>query len=538
MVAAEHVVVTRSASGPSRRWDEIVAVVAGWRTIRMFREDRLLLSLTILLGVACLVPMIATPFLPLVDLGSNIGAAGLMDDVLFHRPIAKYFKMNWYPVPYWSGYAIMAFFDALMGPFVAAKATVALAVLALPVAHMRLLTALGRSPRLGLWAFLLAWDVNMYWGWFTFQIGMALALVALAWMIETTRLRDVVKIIFLTAVIALSHLHATLLVGVAAIVMAFVKPKPLRALFHHALSMAGFAVLLPWIVARLFSRASAAGGHITTQDTPWEEKIASIYRLSLDTLPKPDAVTLTCLAFLLLIMAPAALGALDRRAQSPRNTAMAVAFLATCVGLYLFLPFAVGGAVEHWWTYPRYATYILLGMLLLPAPRLRGKTAWALAPGILLVLAIDVARFRQFAAFGERTRPYLDIIASMKPDSTFLPLDYEFAWPGTREWPLGQLHGYAAAATSSFDPHLFDNPNTPLVFRDEARLPSPDWRRCAESFTMDSLGRFYDYIVTHPKRLDVVDRLPPGNVQLLRESGEWRVYKVLKHDVAAALPTH
>jgi hypothetical protein len=301
--------------------------------------------------------------------------------------------------------------------------------------------------------------------------------------------------------------------------------------------MTGFVILLPWTLARLFPRAPGASGHITVQESTWDEKVGSLYKFSLDTLPAPNSVVLTCSAFLLLLMAPALLGALERRVQSRRATAMAFAFLVSCVGLYLLLPFAVGGAVDHWWTYPRYATYILLGLLLLPPPRLQAQKAWVLAPGILLALAIDVARFRQFAAFGERTRPYLDIIAAMKPNSTFLPLDYEFAWEGTRQWPLGQLHGYAAAATSSFDPHLFDNPHTPLVLRDEARLPVPDWRRCAETFSMESLGRFYDYIVTHPKRLDVVAALPPGNVELVREAGEWRLYAVLKHDRSAIRQT-
>jgi hypothetical protein len=518
----------RARTHPVARW--LVGAgrtVTSWRTVRIFREDRLLLSLTAVLAVGCLAPMFVTPFLPLVDLGSNIGAAGLLDDVLRHRPIERFFRINWSLVPYWSGYAIMGFFETILGALAAAKVTVAMAALLLPISHMRLLTALGRSPRLGLWAFLLAWDVNLYWGWFTFQLGMAFALYALAWMIEMKRLRDAVKTIVLTAVIALTHLHATALVGVAALLITVAKAKPGRALVHHGLSMAGFLVLLPWTIARLFP-GTGGSGYITIQDTAWEEKVASLYSWSLDTMPRPEAVKLTSMAFFLLLIGPAVLGAVERRAQPPRALAMALSFLVASLGLYLWLPFAVGGAVEHWCTYPRFATYTLLGLLLLPAPRLYGRGAWVLAPGIVLALAIDVERVRQFAAFGERTRPYLEIIAAMRPNSTFLPLDFEFAWSGTREWPLGQMHGYAAAAKSSYDPHLFDNANTPLLFRDEARLPIVDWRQSAETFDMDSIGRFYDYIVTHPKAQDIVDQLPPGEVRLLREAGEWRIYEVLK----------
>ena len=44
---------------------------------------------------------------------------------------------------------------------------------------------------------------------------------------------------------------------------------------------------------------------------------------------------------------------------------------------------------------------------------------------------------------------------------------------------------------------------------------------------MDAQGRFYDFIVTHPRSADLVAALPPGNVELLREAGEWRLYRVM-----------
>jgi hypothetical protein len=152
-----------------------------------------------------------------------------------------------------------------------------------------------------------------------------------------------------------------------------------------------------------------------------------------------------------------------------------------------------------------------------------------LAPGIALIVMLSIARIRQFSEYGVRTRPYLEIIKSMKRDSTFLPLDFAFDWSGTREWSLGQLHGYAAAATSSFDPHLFDHPSSPVLFRTTARLPVPDWRRPAATFSMEAQGRFYDYIITHPRNLDVVAELPDDQVELVRESGEWRLYRVKRH---------
>jgi hypothetical protein len=476
--------------------------------------------------------MFFTPFLPLVDLGSHVGAAGLLPDVLLRRGIApQYYSANPLPVPYWSGYVVLTTLHVLFGPFVAAKVTTALAVLLLPLGHMRLLAALQRSPRLGLWAFALAWNVNTYWGWFTFQLGMAFAFYAIAWLVEAQSLRDVPKIAAMTALVVLSHPHAAVLVAVAALALFLVGPMSWRSLLRYALGLSGFVVTLPWLFARLGSGGGGGPLHYDAVDPPGPEKIASLYRYSVDVFTRPGAVGVTCVAFLLCVLGPAVLGGLRRRPVPERSTARAVALLGACAALYLLLPFQIRSPTPHWWTYPRYATYILLALLLCPAPDLQGLRALLLAPGVAVTLALGVARVQQFSDYGDRTRPYLAIVHAMKPDSTFLPLDFDFAWSGTREDSLGQLHGYAAAATSSVEPHLFDEPNMPLLFRPDSRLPIPaGWQtdRIAGAFNMEEQGRFYDYIVTHPRRLDVVAGLPHDQVELVVESGEWRLYAVHK----------
>jgi hypothetical protein len=512
----------------------------------MFREDPLLAWLALGLSAVSVAPMFFTPFLPLVDLGSHVGAAGLLPDVLLHRGIAPhYYTANPLPVPYWSGYVLLTTLHVLVGPFAAAKVTTAITVLLLPLGHMRLLAALERSPRLGLWAFALAWNVNTYWGWFTFQLGMTFALYAIAWLVEAQSVRDAPKIAAMTALVALSHPHAAALLAVAAVALFLVGPMSWRSLLRYALGLSGSLVTLPWLIARLHSGGSGGPLHYEADNPPEPEKVASLYRYSVDVFTKPDAVTVTCLAFLLCVLGPAVLGGLRRRPVPDRSTARALALLGACVALYLLLPFQIRSPTPHWWTYPRYATYILLALLLCPAPDLRGARALVLAPGVVVTVALAVARIHQFSDYGDRTRPYLAIVRAMKPDSTFLPLDFDFGWSGTREASLGQLHGYAAAATSSVDPHLFDEPNMPLLFRPESRLPVPaDWRteRIAGAFGMEEQGRFYDYIVTHPRRLDVVASLPRDQVELLVESGEWRLYAVRKpwspHGVVQARRAH
>ncbi len=486
----------------------------------MFREDRLLLALTLAMSAAVVMPVLFTPFLPLIDLGSNVGAAGLIDDLLLGRmPISERYTINWYPIPYWTAYLVMAAFDVIGGAIFATKATVALVVVALPLAQMRFLYALGRSPRLGLWAFLLAWDVNMFWGWFTFQLGMALAIWALARLVEARTLREHARLIPLMAVVSLTHALAVALLGLAGALLVFAKAPIKRALLHHAVALSGLFALTPWILSRIFKGGGGGGGFVFEQATLGEKAI-SLYRFAFDVSLPPTGATLSVVAFLIVLLGPAILGALSGAIPSEFSGRAAVLFLISSLTLYLVLPFSMTAPMEHYWTYPRYATYVLLGLMLLPSVSLEGRAAWLLLPGLVVAVWLNVERAKHFARTAEMTRPYLEIISAMKPNTRFLPLDYRV------DGFLGQLHGYMAAEKSAYDPHLFDHANSPVLFKPTGRPPEPDFRRVAETFSMEAQGKFYDYLITYPRSADQL--LTSPDVTLVKEAGEWRLYEVKK----------
>src|SRR5262245_35062037 len=103
------------------------------RIVQILVADRLLAGATALCALLSLAPLFVTTFLPLVDMGSNIGAAALIRDVTFgHGIVAERYRMNWVPLPYWSGWAFLSVTSAVVGPFLAAKAIVAIGVLLLP----------------------------------------------------------------------------------------------------------------------------------------------------------------------------------------------------------------------------------------------------------------------------------------------------------------------------------------------------------------------------------------------------------------------
>ena len=516
--------------GRARRW-ALAVPRALWecRTTRLFREDRLLLIGSLLLSALVLWPLFVTPILPLVDMGSHVGATGLLNDVLLGKGIAaKHYEINPRIIPYWTVYFFMSLAEHFVGPFIATKLSVGGALILLPLGAMRLLAAFGRSPRIGLLVFILSWDTNLYWGWHTFQYGMALSLFALAQVFEARTFKDALKIIPLTIIIALTHVFAVALLGLAGVFFCLIKRPFWKTVGVHAVGLSGCLVaLLPWVYKRLEGAAPAAGHVKFDWHTP-AHKIQHLYTYTLANVPdKPEA---SGAAFAALWLAPAFLCLLRPREVAREQRFAPIMVVLAAMALYFALPFGMSGPIEHWWTYPRFGTYVLISLLALPRPRLTGKAFLMLVPAFAACLALHMSVVGQFRDYGRYVRPYVEIIASMPKNVTFFPLDLDDRrFKRARDPVLGQLHGYAAAAASAYDPHLFDQPDTPLLFRKPRTLPSINWFR-PTSFTMKDHGRFYDYIIVHPLDKDpiAVNEQWKKDVELVREAGQWRLYKVKK----------
>lgn len=496
-------------------------------TVRMFREDRLLGLATLVLSVFVLLPMFTTPILPLVDLGSHVGATGLLDEVALGRGIApSYFEISTRVVPYWTVYAAMSLAEHVAGPFVAAKLIVGAALILLPLSAMRLLVAFGRSPRVGLLVFILSWDTNLYWGWITFQYGMILAIFTLAKMFEAKTFREGLWVLPLTVLVALTHVFAVALLGIAGGLFCLIKRPFWRTLGIHATALSGCLVaLIPWAYKRLEGAAPAAARVRFDWHTPGH-KIQHLYTYTVHNVP--NGVEESGYAFAMLWIAPALL-CLFRARSLPREERFGpLMVVIAAAGLYFALPFAIAGPIEHWWTYPRFGTYILIALLCLPAPRIEGRRVLALLPGLVAAVALHLAIARQFREYGKYVRPYLQIVDALPRGVTFFPLDLDDRrFKGALNPVLGQLHGYAAAAKASYDPHLFDQQDMPLLFKKPLKLPVINWFR-PTTFTMEAHGRHYDYVIVHPIDRDPFPAKWMDAAELVRESGAWRLYKVKK----------
>jgi hypothetical protein len=434
---------------------------------RAFAQDRVLLSGTAILLLAAWVPLFLTPFVPGADLSLNTTCAELLGDALRGlEPAATYHQVNLKPVPYWTGYLLAMTLGRLMGPLLGAKVLSAFLIGLLPLSTMRLLLALGRDPRLGLWAFLLVWQQNFFAGWHAFILGICLVSIVFAWMLEAETWTDGLRLAPWTALVALTHIQATFLLGVAGAGLCFVTGKlSRRLLVHGCAGLGALLIVVLWLGDRvgLGAQASTVGSSFTFGWHTPAYKLSKVFYYTLDNFSQPDAERAAAIAFVIAALGPLAIG--QMRAQNVRYRAAPLILVAAAGVLYVLLWWEVNGPIAHWYTYPRYASVAVLWLLLVPAPRLRGVASIALAPGILAALWLDVKVAEQFAAFGERTRPLLEVIARVPARAKVLPLvlDDNDPDPYFRNAADHALFAYITAVGHGYSPYLWNIPSLPIM---------------------------------------------------------------------------
>jgi hypothetical protein len=502
--------------------------------VAVLRADRLLLWGFLLLWVAALIPLFFTPFLPFSDMANNVSMSSLVWETARHHGVAAtYYRVNWLPNPYWTSYAVMALVSGVAGPLMAAKAITAIVLLLLPLGTMRLLVTLRRSPRMALCAFLLGYNHVVYAGWVSLMIGLGLSFFIIAWTIEAQTVKEACRVALYSALLGITHIQAIWLLMIALpLLVPFGRPFFRRALVH-TIALGGTALtVLPWLLIRMGPKVTSAATAFSFEWHSPEYKLNHFFGYTMDNFVRPDAVRITAIAFVLLVLGPLFLGLLPRESTRER-TAMPLVLVAAAGILYVLLPFSISGPVDHWYTYPRFATVTLYFLLLVPAPRLDGRWVGFLLPAVLVTLVIDLKTVEQFRSYGERTRPLLEIIAHVKPHAAILPLVFDDADadPDLKLPPYHQLEAYVTAFRKGYEGYFWDIPSWPLGYRHENKKPYPYWDIGAQmAFTMDKYGKYFDYVLVqgfqHGDPVLAQQGGPLPRPQLIDQAGRWRLYEI------------
>lgn len=495
-----------------------------------FRADPLLRWTTLVLVLGAWLPLFLTPFLPFADQGINTACSDLLWDTARGHGPAAYYQIQWAPLPYWTTYALASLLGLMFGPLVAGKIVVGLILVLMPLAVMRLLITLGRDARLGLWAFALGYEHNLYAGWLSLLQGISLATFVLAWMLEARNVREGLRVAPFAALVGLTHVQATWLFGLAGLALTFTRGPVRRRIPIHAAVFAGNAlVVLPWLWNQIHATSTIAAA-LPAFSFEWHSpaaKLSQFFGYTLDDFARRDAERVAAITFGIIIVGPTILGLLPPRAVKDRWSS--VVLLGVPAALYVFLPFAIDGPIAHWHTYPRYGSVILLWLLLVPRPSLRGAAAFALLPGVLAALVMDLMVARQFWSFGSRTRPFLEIVHAVPSGASVISivLDDADPDPDMKLWPFHQFYAYITAFNHGYSPYLWGTRNIPIVYRLDRGLPAPGW---SAPFSLDEHGSKYDYIfvqgIAHGDPVpNAVSRLGL-HPQLVKEVGKWRLYRV------------
>jgi hypothetical protein len=507
----------------------------GASVARAFRADRRLAIAFAVLSCSALAPLFVTPLLPFPDLPSNVAGASLLLRTALHQPsVMAFYRVDWLPFPYWTAYLVLGTSSLLFGPFLAAKLLVAMVVLLLPLSLLRLALALGRDPRLSLWGFLLAWDHNLHAGWQAYGLGMAVGFIVLAKIVDAADdPRAAVRVIPWAVTLALTHAMAVLFVALGALVLFATAPPTVRRARTLAISLSGSAiVIVPWLLARVLSPSAAPGG-----ETGWHfeyptasEKVAGFFGFSLDNLRGSFGELTAALAFGLLLFAPLAF-VCDRRTElAPAEDGhrwSAAKIALTALALYVALPMAIYGPFSHWYTYPRYASYLLVMLPFVPPAR-KLAAGW-LVPVLVVALACNLATLHAFAGFGARVRPFLQIVDAVPAGARLLPLEFVDQDPAVKPAPLAHLHSYITAK-GLYDPHMFDSAAAPIRYREGLGIARISWLG-PRGFTLAKYAPHYDYMLVQGLAADPFTATPAEggyHVRLVREAGMWRLYEVIK----------
>lgn len=511
---------------------------------RALSRDRVLLFGFLVLSVVVLFPLTCAHYLPLTDLPHHAALARMGSEILAGDELANhFFTLQPRPSPYWSTYLLLMTAGAIMGPLYATHLVVALVLLAVPLGFMRLCIALGRSPRLGLLSFFLAWDFNVTMGFLAFSLGTGLSFWFVARVLEGLRggrwasKSELVKTAVLAGVVPWTHAQAggaaSVLLG-ALLLVELGRRRFASARWLGVWAAAPMLALVPWLVSR---PADGRGPMPPLEQLAfWPPAGARLDHLVYHTLGYVSGnVPSQMQGMLVLFFLLFPLFVLGRGAGPRRTAGRAYALYGASLALVLSMPSSFFWPFHQVFVYERHLTMFLLFGLLLTAEQFRGRRLAWLAPGVIIGLASSVILVRYFDAFNRETAPLQEIVDAIPERKKVLPIVWTVRPPESVFETTFALTAYYTAQKAGYTPHLFVTPNLPIRPREEKRLPAPVWKQPALTTVKDH-AVFYDYVLVQGIARDRLrkkaQRAVTGEtvrLEHLRDAGDFRLYQVVRH---------
>jgi hypothetical protein len=476
-----------------------MTVASSFPLLRALRGDRPLAFALGGMTLVALLPLFLTPVLPSTDLGAHVALAAQLPRLLAGDALAReHFQLAPVPTPHTLGYLIVALSAPLLGALTAAKLLVGAAVVAVPLAVMRLRLALGRSPWLGLWAFALSWDFNLSVGFVAMNLGTAVALwfvaLALEWHDGLARGRArLAGLLGVGVLVALAHGQAALTVLTVLGVMALVdRLAGRRVRWLAALSLWPALVLVPYVWSVV-----ASAGPYPTAGAPLDfpnlgQRVEQLFLSTLDLVTPQLGRNVEGLTFLFVALLPLlyGIGGGGERAGLRR----ALAFYAGAFALFLALPETMHWPAPHVLIHQRYGALVLVAGLLVPELPAGRSRPLLLAPGVVAALSMAAVVSWQAHSFAREVRGLPAVLEAVRPQSRVHWVVWQNGTPDSVRFTLTTSLAYVTAERGGYAPHLFPGAALPVSLRSNAQLPFAPWN-APEAFHPVTHGKHYDYVL-------------------------------------------
>lgn len=455
-------------------------------------------------AAAAIVPLCVTGVLPMTDLPSHMAQIAIWKhytDPCFG--FSRLFAFNW-ATPYLLGYVLMRILAIPFTVSVAAKITVAVGIVAMPLA-MRVLLSRGPGDTvwLSLLGFPLAFGYSFYWGFLNFWIAIPLGVLYVA-LLDDGRGLGILRTILMLALVVGHGLMFVFCAGVT-VAVAIVRRRP--------------AIVWPVIPAAAFFAFSVWRLPIPEQEVRegilWLPSLARFGDFpSYLVANAPDLTGLLLIAAIALIVIVTGAGL----TRDPGHWAFAV----TAAGAYFAGPYAVPGGSLF---YGRFAVFVAVAVIFLFREPRRAQNA---ARTLMVLLVIGWMGFLtiRFHRFGKEAREFDPIIDRIPVNRGLAVLDvhsYSEHVPGPVFWHFGALYQVRKGGVTGWS--FSNNFVTLMRYRRGAELEIRSRRAPVDGIDWPGVLQ-YDYIAVRGRDVrQWMARDAPVPLPLAARSGQWWLFE-------------
>jgi hypothetical protein len=503
--------------------------------INWARREPLWALLFGLASIACVLPIWIGRYLPLLDYPNHLAEVFIWRRL--HDPawnFEPYYTTRFVPSPNWAQYLIVYALGSVVGDEAGQKLFLSIAVLALPASIALYARRMGRDPRLALFAFPLAWNVNLAHAFLSYVAGLPVLFFSLTLLDRHAERPSLARGALAAVAGAINYSFHLLTWGLFMAVggvSALVRPRPWRV--HRAIAAASPTAMA---LAAGFAAYRAVGN----SDRHWQlgAKFVGAYNTFIDnvgTIPgwlidffpgHADEVIAAILFVSFLVLLISGFRSYFHSADSidggrPRWR-LELAFLVASA-CYFTLPRSL---IQPFYWYAinrRLAVVVVLFLTLLIRGRLSGWRAaflFAVVGAAALYYPIDVAR--HFHRFNVRMRDFDEVMESVPRGKQVLPLMTNGRDPEVNIACFNQWSTWVQLRQGGYQQFNLDQ-NFPIIYKKQLAAPSWDqpW-----TFRFSQHGEAWDYFLIYGHRFDPFvgahDR-----VRLIKQVGEWAMWERL-----------